>query len=448
MLIKEKQQRTFVDLFAGCGGLSLGLVQAGWTGLFAVEKAKDAFATFASNFLAGPMEARFDWPGWLEKRPHSIGSVLETCEQSLRRLRGSVDVVAGGPPCQGFSYAGRRIKSDPRNMLFRKYVQFVKTVEPSVVVLENVPGMQVPHGTVKRRGRRVPGPVPSSFCAKLIDELDAIGYVAESRLLDAADYGVPQRRPRMVVIGLKRSVARGFVGGVGDVFEYVEAARVEQLLELGLEAHVTARDAISDLAIGKRPLLECDDPASWRGFNVPTYLGPTTTYQRLMHDDFHGNAMDSMRLANHTGPVLRRFKLILRKYRKGVQLGSAVRQRLGLLKRRTIPMAPGRLAPTITTLPDDILHYEEPRILTVRESARLQSFPDWFKFLGVYTTGGARRKKACPRYTQVGNAVPPLLSRAIGLGIARALNDATTEVKSSAIARTVHRPSVEVATLS
>jgi DNA (cytosine-5)-methyltransferase 1 len=90
---------------------------------------------------------------------------------------------------------------------------------------------------------------------------------------------------------------------------------------------------------------------------------------------------------------------------------------LGMLKHRTVPMHPGKPAPTLTTLPDDILHYDEPRILTVREYARLQSFPDWFRFKGKYTTGGQSRRTECPRYTQVGNAVPPLLGRAIGDGL-------------------------------
>jgi DNA (cytosine-5)-methyltransferase 1 len=88
-----------------------------------------------------------------------------------------------------------------------------------------------------------------------------------------------------------------------------------------------------------------------------------------------------------------------------------------MLKHRTVPMAPDQPAPTLTTLPDDILHYSDARILTVREYARLQSFPDWFTFHGKYTTGGKRRKVECPRYTQVGNAVPPLLAKAIGTGI-------------------------------
>jgi DNA (cytosine-5)-methyltransferase 1 len=100
------------------------------------------------------------------------------------------------------------------------------------------------------------------------------------------------------------------------------------------------------------------------------------------------------------------------------------RETFGLLKYRIVPLDPNKPAPTVTTLPDDILHYSEPRVLTVRESARLQSFPDWFHFLGKYTTGGAMRIRECPRYTQVGNAVPPLLARAIGFTLTALLAEA------------------------
>jgi DNA (cytosine-5)-methyltransferase 1 len=99
------------------------------------------------------------------------------------------------------------------------------------------------------------------------------------------------------------------------------------------------------------------------------------------------------------------------------------RKTYGLKKHRIYPMASGEPAPTVTTLPDDILHYCEPRILTVRETARLQSFPDWFKFKGKFTTGGDRRTKECPRYTQVGNAVPPYLARAIGVAVSNLLQE-------------------------
>src|SRR2546423_1164865 len=107
--------RRFVDLFAGCGGLSLGLSQAGLRGLFAIERDEMAFETFSSNFVgaSSPASIRFEWPRWLEQRAWGIDEVLERHKQGLEGLRGAVDVLAGGPPCQGFSFAGRRIEEDP-----------------------------------------------------------------------------------------------------------------------------------------------------------------------------------------------------------------------------------------------------------------------------------------------------------------------------------------------
>ena len=115
------------------------------------------------------------------------------------------------------------------------------------------------------------------------------------------------------------------------------------------------------------------------------------------------------------------------------------RDRFGLLKHRVYPMSSNVPAPTITTLPDDVVHYSDPRILTVRESARLQSFPDWFEFGGKFTTGGNRRKQECPRYTQVGNAVPPLLARAIGSGISATLAEYAMMQKSETVVQVTDR---------
>jgi DNA (cytosine-5)-methyltransferase 1 len=141
-----------------------------------------------------------------------------------------------------------------------------------------------------------------------------------------------------------------------------------------------------------------------------------------MHDG-HDGKMDSMRVARHRDDVLERFGRILAECRRGVRMDDASRKTYGLKKHRIYPMASNEPAPTVTTLPDDILHYSEPRILTVRECARLQSFPDWFAFKGKFTTGGDRRTKECPRYTQVGNAVPPHLARAIGVALRNLLEE-------------------------
>lgn len=417
---------TFIDLFSGCGGLSLGLSQANWQGLFAVEKATDAFKTFNANFLSRGARHRFRWPSWLEERAHSIDDVLENHRDQLKKLRGSVDLIAGGPPCQGFSFAGKRNEFDPRNKMFERYVDLVAIVRPKVLVLENVPGMGVVHATGARNGRGVQAGV--SYYNKLLVALEAIGYKAEGRILDASTFGVPQRRPRLVVIGLRKDVASRFDKGPASIFEkWIEESRIKLLAKLDLPERVTVKAAISDLVIGDGPTVECDDVASRRGFRMPLYKAPRTTYQRLMHDDIGRGRMDSLRLANHSEDVLWRFAKILRECRRGVSISDHDRARLGMLKHRTVPMSPDMPAPTITTLPDDILHYSDPRILSVRECARIQSFPDWFTFHGKYTTGGERRRVDCPRYTQVGNAVPPLMARVIGLGVRSALAWAESE---------------------
>ena len=131
--------------------------------------------------------------------------------------------------------------------------------------------------------------------------------------------------------------------------------------------------------------------------------------------------MDSMRLTRHSKEIEERFAKIISTCRKGVRMNNDDRANFKLRKQRVYPMSASAPAPTVTTLPDDILHFCDPRILTVRECARIQSFPDWFVFKGKYTTGGNLRTKECPRYTQVGNAVPPLLGLAIGLAIRAAI---------------------------
>jgi len=132
--------------------------------------------------------------------------------------------------------------------------------------------------------------------------------------------------------------------------------------------------------------------------------------------------MNSLRLVNHRPETIEKFKNILNICRKGVQLTQDDRARFDIRKKSIVPLAPDQPSHTLTTLPDDFLHYAEPRIHTVREHARLQSFPDWFNFLGKYTTGGNRRSKECPRYTQVGNAVPPFMAEAIGSALLLILN--------------------------
>ena len=419
-------QISFADLFSGCGGLSLGLSLAGLSGRFAIERDPMAFGTFSANFLddpAGP--SAFSWPEWLERKAWGIEDLLERHKPDLLALRGKIDVLAGGPPCQGFSLAGRRQEEDPRNMLFEKYVEVVKALKPKLLVLENVPGMKIIH-----HRRNVVELVPSpeaprrqSFFDRLVESLDEAGYAVEGDLVDASRFGVPQRRVRLIAIGVRKDLLRWAPSGPRRAFELLELAGPAQLAELGLPATVSSAAAISDLEVADAKLVACEDAESPRGFKEASYRAPLTGYQLLMHANAP-SGMNSMRLARHRQDVQERFGRIISECRQGVRMDDASRKTYGLKKHRIYPMAAGEPAPTITTLPDDILHYSEPRILTVRECARLQSFPDWFRFTGKFTTGGDRRTRECPRYTQVGNAVPPYLARALGI----ALKDLLAEI--------------------
>lgn len=422
------QPLMFADLFAGCGGLSLGLSLAGLRGVFAVERDKMAFSTLSANLLEGRNvpATQFEWPDWLERKAWGIDEILEQHPLKLSELKGKVHVLAGGPPCQGFSFAGKRLESDPRNQLFEKYVEMVKAIQPAAIVLENVPGMKVAHKAKSwKEETGLTNVKPHSYYDKLVESLNRVGYQVLGKIVDCSLFGVPQKRPRLIVIGIHKDLARHLRGGANRAFELLEEARLNQLHELGLPETVSASDAISDLEIrhvGTRP---CADPSSRTGFLELAYKGPRTRYQTLMHQG-GDESMDSVRLAKHKPQISERFMRIIQDPEcvRGGVMSLAQREKYGLKKHRICLMHEENPAPTITTLPDDVLHYSEPRILTVRESARLQSFPDWFQFRGKFTTGGSKRTKECPRYTQVGNAVPPYLARAIGLAIQSVLKEA------------------------
>lgn len=416
----SKPSYTFIDLFAGCGGLSLGLMNAGWMGLFAVEKEENAFETLHHNLISRSTGPRYAWPDWLESGPSDISKIITNYRKQLIALRGYVDLIAGGPPCQGFSLAGRRKKADPRNRLFIQYMRFVKIVQPRIVIMENVKGITIEFGKKRRdslmgraRGRRA-----KPFADRIRGSLEKIGYTVIPTLLKAVDFGVPQLRPRYFLIGVRRPVSPGF----NSIYlqNIIDKARTDLLKEKGLpiNGHVSSKEALSDLEVGGKRLIDCTDTV---GFQQIEYGGPQTHYQRLMHDSMNGVAPNSLRLANHRENTVYRFRKIIETCRPGVSLSDDERARLRLGKHCVVALDPHRPSHTLTTLPDDIIHYSEPRILTVRECARLQSFPDWFEFRGKYTTGGERRVHECPRYTQVGNAVPPLLGEAIGKALVELL---------------------------
>jgi len=391
----------FIDVFAGCGGLSLGLSQAGWHGIFAVERHPHAFETLRHNLIDG-IHAHYEWPDWLPVGPHGIEELIDQYSQELVGLRGAVELVAGGPPCQGFSSAGRRSPNDPRNKLVRQYLRFIDLVQPPMILMENVRGFKTMH---------VSPDSSETYSDYVVAELRRMGYDVWTSLLVASDWGVPQRRPRFFVVAIRH----GWTSGI-DPFLRLRVSRQAFLKSKGLpdNAPVSAKMALADLEISGMPLVVNWD-GGVNGFQEVEYREPSilSAYGHLSRQGAVG-APDSLRLARHSEAIRERFETILSTCRPGRHLSEEDRSRFASQKRSLTPLASDQPSCTITTLPDDVLHYSEPRILTVRECARLQSFPDWFSFRGPYTTGGPRRRDGCPRYTQVGNAVPPLLAEALG----------------------------------
>ncbi len=410
---KELAPGQFVDLFAGCGGLSLGLMSAGWQGLFAVEQDAIAFETLKHNLVEGQPNCphQYAWPSWLDKTPIEISQFIKQHRTELAALKGQVELLAGGPPCQGFSLAGRRKSNDPRNELFKHYVALVKVIEPPFLLLENVKGISVAFrksAKGKKDARRPAKP----FSERIKKRLENAGYDVFTKLVHGTDVGVPQFRPRYIMLAIRRDLLKNHADF--DPFKDFDARRKKFLEGKGLpvDRPVTVKQAISDLVKKEKKIIECVDST---GFKQIEYKHPLSKYQRLLHGALNGTAPNSLRLARHGEVVTARFKTILSTCRKGVQLSAGDRERFDLKKHCVVPLHPDKPSHTLTTLPDDLLHYAEPRILTVREYARLQSFPDWYDFKGKYTTGGDRRLRECPRYTQAGNAVPPFLAEFVGL---------------------------------
>ena len=256
-----------------------------------------------------------------------------------------------------------------------------------------------------------------SVADEIKTSLEAAGYKVFSELLKCQEFGVPQRRSRYFIAGVKnRLIKDGSVSPFSIMTEFRQAF----LSSKGLpeDSTITITEAVSDLEAKWGKVKSQESPRFLRGL----YGRLAGDYQRLLRTDRKGNQIkkgylpDSHRFANHASSTVDRFRQILQ-CRRGVQLSKEDRERLGISKHATTPLAPDQPCHTLTTLPGDYLHYSEPRILTVREYGRLQSFPDWFEFKGKYTTGGKERKNQCPRYTQAGNAVPPLLSEILGLAL-------------------------------
>lgn len=397
-LPKKKFKYTYIDLFAGCGGLSLGLFNAGWHGLFAIEKSKDAFATLKYNLI--DKKKHFNWPKWLPQRQYDINYVLSKYKEDLKRLKGNVTLVTGGPPCQGFSMAGLRNEKDKRNKLINAYIRFIDIVQPKLIFFENVKGFTM--GFKKENSKT------KTYSRTVKNKLKKLGYDIEARIIDFSEFGIPQKRKRFILVGVKN----GEEGAAKIFFEKLIAQKAKFLKSKKLTIDVTLEEAISDL-LKSNGTQQTPDRKS---FKSGVCSKANSKYQVFMRrgKKLKGKVADSHSFAKHSIRIEDKFEYIMNSFPKNQSIKSNIKKRFKTLKRTVVPLARKDKTPTLTTLPDDYIHYQEPRILTVREYARIQSFPDWFEIKGKYTTGGELRTKEVPRYTQIGNAIPPLFGEHSG----------------------------------
>lgn len=382
-----------VDLFAGTGGLGEGLMSAGVRVAAAVELHPQPCLTYAFNHPDTSVLV-----GDIRRLP------LERLEEVVVTATGksNVDVVVGGPPCQGFSTAGKKVSQDPRNNLFNQFVRIVEHFKPKLFLLENVPGFKRMHeGHAYREA------------IKLFSDL---GYKLTDDLLNAVDYGIPQGRLRFVMVGwLPRKI-----GG----FEWPQKThgfeRGPSLFDERLLPPVTVFDALEDIAF-----LE-------PGYEAHRHqCKPLTDFQKARRNgcDLIFNHLAS----RHRPKAVEMFSHI----KEGGTI-SSVPEGIKSAKRTMARMARNEPSNAVLALPDDLIHYRHNRIPTVREMARLQTFDDDYVIVGKRTSGFVERRVDVPQYTQVGNAVPPLLGRTLGLAILKAFGAEQRDLRDLVTRRKRH----------
>ena len=388
---------TMLDLFAGAGGLSEGLSEAGFHSLFASEIVPVYAETYKKNHPSAKV---------LTADIRALDA--EQIREELELQKGELDLLAGGPPCQGFSInAPVRSVLDQRNHLFKEYLRFVDAFQPRAVLIENVPGLvSFEHGATLHA---------------ILDSLAELGYGADVRILGAAYYGVPQMRWRTIIIGVRGKEIPPMAfpepiyhAPIRPNFTTIFDGQVlvKYPSEIASSRFTTVEEAIGDL-----PPLKAGE----KGATVKEYLcDPVCDYQRRLR-------VGSSGVYNHEAPKLSKINLERLKYikpggnwtdipddmlPKGMQLArkSDHTKRYGRVE-------PDGLASTILTKCDPhwgaFFHYEQERSFTVREAARIQSFPDHYIFSG----------SQAEQFAQVGNAVPPLLAEAVGLAIKSILQE-------------------------
>lgn len=396
-----KDNFRMIDLFAGAGGLSEGLRQSGFTCLYANEIDACYSETYKLNHPETSVDAR-------DIRLINANLI----RQNLKLKKGELDLLAGGPPCQGFSInAPKRSSTDDRNHLFKEFIRFVDEFSPRAVLIENVPGLVSYEG--------------GSTLQAILTELETHGYQSDVRILYAPHYGVPQTRWRTIIIGVRNDQKGKFVFPeplhkaplrINFTSRFKGKNIVALPSEISLPQFVSVKEAIDDLPVLKNGQI---------GKELKVYRHtPKNDFQRIMRISSEGVINhEAVRLSTIN---LKRLSFIpqggnwtdIPKHLlpKGMQ-----RARRSDHTKRYGRVRSSGLASTILTKCDPhwgaYFHYSQDRTFTVREAARLQTFPDNFVFTG----------QRVQQYEQVGNAVPPLLAAAIGRSLNKVLVDSFLE---------------------
>lgn len=419
----KKNKHKFVDLFAGCGGLSLGLENAGFHPIFVNELNKDAMESYLKN--RDDIEPRLRLPEFhindVKKLVTTKGRIKKLVadikkEYKIDCQKGELDLVVGGPPCQGFSGIGHRRsysvdkEQQPSNHLFQDMAWVVSKLRPKIFLFENVKGLLSAKWT--------PSGEKGEIFEDVLDAFRSIkGYRVEYALVRAKDYGAPQNRPRVLLVGVRDDIDISpwikLSSGVAKGFLPAPTGGAPDLLDL-----------LGDLV----------DPKAINGGSTLTYPAPAANrHQKALRTNRDGTVakkgspVTEHDYSSHSPKVLEKFNFMHGN-------NGVIPRHLKTKKfaQRLLPARWGDAGPTITatSLPDDYVHFSQPRILSVREWARLQGFPDWYEFAGSRTTGGIRRAgnpregnfdRELPKYTQIGNAVPVFLSEKVGQHFIRVL---------------------------
>jgi DNA (cytosine-5)-methyltransferase 1 len=358
---------TVIDLFAGAGGMTEGLRKAGFNSVLANEYDEMGAKTFKVNHPEVPILIK-------DIKDLSVSEIMEITNLKV----GELSLIAGGPPCQGFSLAGPRLDNDPRNKMFKEYVRIVDGLKPEIFMFENVSGiLSMSKGLILKA---------------IIKEFEKINYKCEYKVVNAADYGVPQARPRFILIGVRDGECVGFPSPTHGMLSNNKDFFNDDLLP-----YITVWDALSDLPFIRQG--EGDQVLN----HTKKY---NNDYQLERRGTRNPGVIYNHKATRHSEEIIKRYSAIP----EGGD-NSQVPIELRTKKVNVFKLHKSKPSRTVTcNHRTDLLHPVIPRGTTVREAARLQSFDDDYQFFGNLT----RKAKWLTQDDQVGNAVPPLLAKALG----------------------------------